>query len=343
MPRPRTTRPCWWKATEMDERDWGDIAPAADPHADNVRRASSTHPLDFFRGRNYAGQYIFSLTADEGCRELSKPPKLNGFDVSVERRPGDGARLVLTLEDRDQFDIFRALCRHLLDATADHPRGANGPGLHLVLRRLADWHNMLRRRREGLLTTEEVIGLVGELLFLRDEVMPRAGVGGGIAAWRGAHRDEQDFALGAWQIEVKTQLSTSDHRLLISSEAQLDTAGSRLLLCHQAVARAPASAGTVSLNALIENLTREFAAAGPLILEQFEAALEACRYVRHDEYDDPEWLLTDRRLFEVRDDFPRLTPAMLPLGVHAVSYSILLSACEGFAVDLDNTLAEAFA
>jgi hypothetical protein len=327
----------------MEESDWRDIAPAADPHADNVRRAATAHPLDFFRGRNHAGQYIFSLTADDGCRELPRPPKLNGIDVSMERRPGDGARLVMTLEDRDQFDIFRALCGHLLDVTADHPRGANGPGLRLVLRRLADWHNMLRRRREGLLTTEEVVGLVGELRFLRDQVIPRAGVAGSIAAWRGAHRDEQDFAIGAWQIEVKTQLSTSDHRLRISSEAQLDTVGSRLLLCHQAVARAPAAGAAISLNALIDDLTCQCIEAGVLVVEQFETALEACRYARREEYDEPEWLLTDRRLFEVRDNFPRLTPAMLPAGVHAVSYAILLSACQEFAVDLDETLARVFA
>jgi hypothetical protein len=326
----------------MEESDWRDIAPALDPQADNVRRASSTHPLDFFRGRNHAGQYIFALTADEGCRELPKPPKLNGIDISVERLLSDGARLVLTLEDRDQFDIFRALCGHLLDATADHPRGASGRGLRLVLRRLADWHNMLRRRREGLLTTEEIIGLVGELLFLRDQVMPRAGVSGGVTAWRGAHRDEQDFVLGACQIEVKTQRSTSDHRLLISSEAQLDTASSRLLLCHQTVAPSLTGDAAISLNALIDDLAREVTADGPVVLEQFETALEACRYARREEYDEPKWLLTDRRLFEVRDDFPRLTPAMLPAGVHAVSYSILLSACQSFAVDLDATLAEAF-
>lgn len=327
----------------MDERDWHDIAPASDPRVDNVRRASSTHPLDFFRGRNHAGQYIFALTADEGCRELPRPPKLNGIDVSLERRPGDGARLILTLEERDHFDIFRALCGHLLEATANHPYGANGPGLRLVLRRLADWHNMLRRRREALLTTEETIGLVGELLFLRDQVLPRAVAASSVAAWRGAHRDEQDFAIGAWQIEVKTQLSTSDHRLLISSEAQLDNAGSRLLLCHQTIARAPAGAAAVSLNALIDELMHEFTAAGLLILEQFEAALEACHYIRREEYDEPQWLLTDRRLFEVRDDFPRLTAAMLPTGVHAVSYSILLSACQRFAVDLDQMLTEVFA
>lgn len=326
----------------MDDSEWRDIAPAANPHSDNVRRASSDHPLDFFRGRNHAGQYIFALTADEGCRELPKPPKLNGINVCVELSEGDGARLVLTLEERNQFDIFRALCGHLLDATAGHARGANGHGLRFVLRRLADWHNMLRLRREGSLSTEEIIGLVGELLFLRDQVMPRADVSGSLAAWRGAHRDEQDFAIGTWQIEVKTQLSTSDHRLLISSEDQLDTAGSRLLLCHQAIARAPSGGAAISLNALIAELAGQFVAAGAPILEEFDVALESCGYVRREEYDDPEWLLTDRRMFEVRDDFPRLTAAMLPAGVHAVSYSITLSACQRFAIDGDQILAEVF-
>lgn len=325
----------------MDENDWRQIAPAADPHADNVRRASSAHPLDFFRGRNHAGQYIFSLTANDGCRDLPRSPKLNGIDVSLERRPEDGARLILTLDERAQFDIFRALCGHLLDATAGFQLGANGAGLQLVLRRLADWHNMLRRRREGLLATEEIIGLIGELLFLRDQIMPRAGVAQSVAAWRGAHRDKQDFAIGAWQIEVKTQLSTSDQRLLISSEAQLGTAGSRLFVCHQAIARAPAGAA-LSLNALVDGLTHQCAEAGQVILEEFETGMEACRYARREEYDEPAWLLTDRRLFEVRDDFPRLTPAMLPAGVHDVSYAILLAACQPFAVDLDETLAKVF-
>lgn len=326
----------------MDESDWRDIAPAAGSGADNVRRVVVSHPLDFFRGRNHAGQFIFSLAADSGGRDLPRPPKLHGIDVSVERLQGDGARLILTLEDRDQFDIFRALCGHLLEATANHPRGANGAGLRLVLQRLVDWHNMLRRRREGLLTTEKIIGLVGELLFLRDQIIPHADITGALTAWRGAHGDEQDFAIGFWQIEVKTQLSTSDQRLLISSEAQLDTAGSRLLLCHQTVARSP-GANAVSLNALVEELRRQAMEAGQPILDQLEEALEACGYVRREEYDESAWLLTDRRLFDVRDDFPRLVPAMLPAGVHMVSYAIRLSACQDFAINLDVTMAEVFA
>lgn len=321
----------------MEKDDWIDIAPAAGPQADNVRRADASHPLDFFRGRDFAGRYIFSLMAD-GCGDLPEPPKLNGIDVGVERQPPDSARLVLTLHDRGQFDIFRALSDHLLMATATQARGANAIGLRLVLRRLADWHELLRRRRDDLLSTPEVIGLTGELIFLRDEILPRTSAGDAIAAWRGAHRDEQDFAIGRWQMEVKTQLSTADQRLIIASEAQLDANGSRLLLCHQCIAATPATADSFTLNNLVEALKTGLADFGVPTMEAFEASLEAWGYVRRPEYDQPSWLLTDRRLFEVREGFPRITPAMLPVGVHHVSYQVLLRACEPFAVDLRTTM-----
>lgn len=327
----------------MHSDDWKSIAPAPAPSADNVRRADTSHPLDFFRGRDFAGHYIFSLAADSGCRDLPEPPKLNGIEVALERRVPDGARLVLTLQDRVQFDIFRALCDHLLGATAGEARGANAVGLRLVLRRLADWHDMLRRRRDDLLSVPERIGLTGELLFLRDMILPRMSAADAVATWRGAHRDEQDFAIGDWQFEIKTQLSTADQRLIIASEAQLETAGSRLLLCHQGIAASRTTPSSFTLTSLVTCLAAVFTDAGSAVATTYEAALEAWGYTPKDEYDQTAWMLTDRRLFEVREGFPRITPAMLPSGVQRVSYEVLLRSCDPFAVDLGQTMSSVFA
>ena len=326
----------------MEADDWQDITPAPGPAADNVRRADVGHPLDFFRGRDFAGRYIFSLTAESGCRDLPDPPKLNGIDVALERAGADSARLVLTLQDREHFDIFRALCDHLLRSTAGHPHGANANGLQLVLRRLADWHEMLRRRRDDLLRMPERIGLGGELLFLRDIIVPRMAPAMAAASWRGGHRDEQDFAVGHWQFEIKTQLSTADQRLIIASEAQLDTAGSQLLLCHQGLAASPPAGDAFTLNSLVASLADTFAAAGPAAKDVFDLGLEAWGYAEHETYDQPSWVLTDRLLFEVREGFPRIIPAMLPSGVQRVSYEVLLRACGPFAVDLAQTIEKVF-
>ncbi len=327
----------------METDDWNNIAPAGDPHSDNVRRADPTHPLDFFRGRDFAGRYLLSLTAAANCQTLPGAPKLNGIEVRVERHPPAGARLVLTLEDPGQFDIFRALCGHLLRATSDQPKGGNALGLRLVLRRLRDWHDLLRRRRDSLLSGPEAIGLAGELLFLRDQILPRMPTTEAALAWRGAHREEQDFALGHWQIEVKTQLSTSDQRLLIASEAQLDTPSGQLLLCHQCLAAAPATAiGAFNLNSLAAEIGRRLADIGDLAERTLETALEAWGYTRHPDYDETSWVMTHRQLFEVTGGFPRIVPSMLPSGVRRVSYEVSLNECEPFAIDVEAAMRRVF-
>lgn len=322
--------------------DWSSIAPAAVPTADNVRRADVLHPLDFYRGRDFAGRYLFSLIADNDCRELPDPPKLNGIDVVLERVGADGARLLLTLSDQKNFEIFRDLCGHLLRATERLGRGANASGLRLVLRRLADWHEMMRRRRDDLLSVREQIGLIGELLFLKDIMLPRSLPAAAVASWRGGYGDEQDFVVGNWQFEVKTQSSTADQRFLISSEAQLDTGTSNLILCYQRIAASPARSDSLTLNGLVLDLSEKFLSAGAGTGETFNEGLDAWGYGPRVEYDQPEWMLIDRKFFEVRDGFPRIVPAILPLGVQNVSYEVVVHACEPFAIDVEDTLERVF-
>jgi len=63
-------------------------------------------------------------------------------------------------------------------------------------------------RRDQILTRQQIIGLIGELLFLRDIIMQAIGNRGDFC-WRGPFGDEQDFVYGEWIFEVKTQLSTA--------------------------------------------------------------------------------------------------------------------------------------
>jgi hypothetical protein len=325
----------------MEADDWRTIAASTNPSVDNVRRAAAAHPLDFFRGRDFAGRYLLSLAASSGAADLPERPRLNGIRVAVEQTAPDAARLVLTLEDQSQFDIFRALAAHLLDATAGLPRGANGDGIRLVLQRLRDWHNLLRRGLENTLSQAEVLGLTGELLFLRDEILPRATPDAALPAWRSL-RDEQDFAFGGWLIEVKTQMSTADQRVRISSAQQLDTTSGRILLCHQTVAPCGADAeGAVTLNSIVAEIYGLIGSSGDAV-QAFEAVLSGWPYLNRPEYDRPVVLPTQRRLFEVREGFPRIVPSMIPGGLEKISYEIPVAQLIPFAVDQATVLDSVF-
>ncbi|WP_369408059.1 PD-(D/E)XK motif protein, partial [Pseudomonas sp. SWRI111] len=81
---------------------------------------------------------------------------------------------------------------------------------------------MLSHRAGRLLSKSERIGLIGELLFLRDVLSDRVGWNAAIKCWNGPGGHEQDFVVAGSIFEVKTQVVTADRRIRISSEDQLD-------------------------------------------------------------------------------------------------------------------------
>ena len=68
----------------------------------------------------------------------------------------------------------------------------------------------------------------------------------------------------------------------------------------------------------------------------FEELLVAAGFDWTDDYSDRWWLVGKESLFEVVEEFPRITPGIVPAGVDDVRYTLVLSQCEGFRVDRSN-------
>jgi Putative PD-(D/E)XK family member, (DUF4420) len=322
---------------------WSEITASTHPGLDNVRRVEMRYPLDFRRGKDFHGRYIFILEGSCDRTGLPPPPKLGAIEVSTIFDAAVGTcRLVLTLLDPAYLEIFRVLCHDLLTSTAGLPRGDNGTGLIFVLNRLLEWQELLKRRREQVLTSQQIVGLIGELLFLRDCVLPVLGVDSA-DVWRGSFGDEQDFVVGKWIIEVKTQLSTSDQRIFISSEAQLDTSSGSILLCHQTLG--PSSANdpnSRSLNDVVDEIVTLLGPAGSPAVLTFELALMKANYTKRPEYDEKRWALASRQMFWVKHGFPRITAASLAQGIERVTYQIRVEACQPFEIGIDTAMEQVF-
>ena len=296
----------------------------------NVLRADATHPMDFRIGRDAAGRFAFQLDADGAAPDAGSVESPAGMDVVFDEADDGVLRLTLLLHDPEDFAIFRVLCGDLLDVT--RPLGANNTGkaLRMLLGRLGHWQQVLARRRSRRLSRQEEIGLFGELLFLRDVLSIRMGFATAIGAWRGPYGDEQDFALPSALVEVKTQGASSDARLMVSSENQLDTSSGPIFLCRQRIAMAPASAGE-SLDALVSQLlatTADLSAANV----RFRTGLDAAGWTDKAGYDQC-WSVTDRTFFCITDGFPRIVPTDLLPGVSRVRYQVSIADCLPFSVN----------
>ncbi|WP_322965641.1 PD-(D/E)XK motif protein [Sphingomonas fuzhouensis] len=310
--------------------EWEMIAPPRDATVLNVLRADPAHPLDFRIGRDARGRFVFQLDA------LRVPPKAGsvespaGMDVAVDDA-GDGVvRLTLLLHDAEDFAIFRVLCGDLLEVT--RPLGADDAGraMGMLLGRLGHWQQVLARRRSGRLSRQEEMGLLGELLFLRDVLPPRIGMAAGVASWRGPYGEEQDFAVAGSIIEVKTQGASSDARIMVSSEDQLDTSQCPVLLCRQCIMAAAGDAGD-SLDDVVAGLLAATAQA-PAANARLRGGLDAAGWAEGVGY-DARWSLVERSWYHVGDGFPRIVRSDLLPGVSRVRYQVAVADCLPFRID----------
>ena len=319
----------------MTDKDdpWREIKIPRKDNTLNVRRADVEHSLDYWFARDLQGRYVLCFDSGAEVPALSSVPKPAGIEVNALAFGEAGCRLVLTLLETEQFDIFRALCLDLMRSTAELSRNESGAGLSITLKRLRRWQSLLEKARQDLLTTSKITGLVGELLVLRDLLLPRMNTFDAVQSWRGPYGDEQDFLMAGSIIEVKTQLSTSDRYLPVSSEEQLDTTSGPILICHQTLdVPADEAGGAVSLNGLVSSLADPMATSDHAAADLFQTALLEAGYRRRDEYGRPYWLLNGRSFYEVRDGFPRITAGMISGGIDRVRYRIAVQACAEFEI-----------
>ena len=310
---------------------WDEISPSDDPETIHLRRADADHPLDLFRGKDHQGNYIFSFKGQFAPHEPAELPKLATLAITLEHRGAELWEFSIRLLEKSHVDIFRALCADLMTATDRLSRNDDRAGVDIMLARLRRWQELLKVRRDKRLSGSQVIGLFGELLLLRDTFLTNLPPLEAVGAWRGPHGDEQDFLFGDWLVELKTQLSSADSKLQISSENQLDSTSGQILVCHQKLgieSREAESART--LNSLVTEVDAQLAGSDIGARDRFLATLIEYGYANLPDYDADVWVLNERSYFKVEDSFPRITSADLPAGVEAVQYSIKLESCEGF-------------
>lgn len=312
--------------------DWESVTAPRDAAVLNVLRADPTHALDFRIGRDVRGRFAFQLDATGAPPEAGAVESPAGMDVVIDNI-GDGiVRLTLLLHDAEDFAIFRVLCGDLLEVTRPLAAGEAGRAMRMLLGRLGHWQQVLARRRVGRLSRQEEMGLLGELLLLRDILAARIGLSAGIAAWRGPYGDEQDFAVAGAIVEVKTQGASSDARFMVSSEDQLDATAGPVLVCRQCLSTASDGAGD-SLDDVAAGLVAATTHL-PAANARLRCGLDAAGWAEGMGYEG-RWSLSERSWYRVADGFPCIVRSDLRPGVSRVRYQVAVADCVPFLIDED--------
>ena len=310
---------------------WRDIA-AAHSSQINARRVTQATPWGLYWAVDADRNVLLILQHGGTIRRSRRLPRLRG--LRVEAQPADGGtdqRIVIRLTDPEQRDIFLRFCRDIVDATA--LAQTEEQAVERFLARTWRWHRLLQGGRDKRLGDDEQRGLIGELVVLERHLLPALDPLDAVRCWTGPLDAPHDFEISRIHVEAKARGSATP-RVLISSEHQLESGNAERLFLHVTEVTTAAEGGQDALTVTdIATRIRDVLAGGDMAaVDMFEERLAAVGFDWTDDYSDMSWVVGQEALYEVREGFPRITPAVVPRGVANVKYMIALPDCEGFRV-----------
>ena len=248
--------------------------------------------------------------------ESKIPPSSRSVEIRQRRRRDGKFSLTLTLLCAEESAVFTEMCRDLLTFAEARDESS---ALKKFWQRYAHWQKLFAAATNDLLSDERQRGLIGELIFLREQLQNGREPLEAVDGWVGALKEPQDFSYGEMWHEVKTVMEQAE-KIRVASLEQLSLARRGELVVYRL---AKASADGFTLNSLVKNLS-ELLGKRLVAAQKFEALLFAAGYVRRTEYGEKFYRLAETMRFVVDEKFPRLTRDNLPPAIVEASYSLSL-------------------
>ncbi len=259
--------------------------------------------------------------------------ELEGLELELEQVEVDGAASrCLSLASREKrfdelfFPIVGYLAEHLNKL---HPEENN---LAAVEKMIQEWVAFFKEKVERG-SKEAILGLIGELLALRDVISLENAEA---QFWQGPAGGIQDFRFPHDRLEVKvlgTRTGPRTHKISGIQQLVIPDDGNLFLLSHRITLGSQGDHSIHELVAEVSSLPLFTSAAGK---KHFQESLKAVGYSEDlvDKYS--RFDLVDSILYQVTEEFPRLTPSMVTADsrVMDIRYSIDLSGLEDSEVDL---------
>ena len=282
------------------------------------KRIGDNQDLSLYVGKDENGNYAFEF------RGKYTPERIMGSDViSVQQTEnGDIYMLLFSLENDELLEYFCIFCQDLLDSTIGIKD--DDAAYKTLCSRYFSWKKLFKPH-SGKLSDSEIVGLIGELLFLQDHMIPEWGVSKAVNSWMGPEKTHKDFSTEEKWYEIKT-ISSGKDSVKISSLEQLDGDVEGYLAIYCLEKMSPSFCG-IKLNPLVMSLLNKMSADNR---ELFLSKLNLYDYDFSPEYDNFVYSLVGFSLYEVKDDFPRLCRKSIPTPLTKVQYEIILSEIEEY-------------
>ncbi len=203
-----------------------------------------------------------------------------------------------------------------------------------IIDSIAKWKKLFDKIKSTLLTEEQQKGLIGELMFINESLEHGVQNETIIENWFGPDYYNKDFIINNKGFEIKT--TTQDRPTIkISSEQQLDKQDLGMLYLIQYNLEETKSNG-FTLPELINKVRVEFSA-NYILKSKFDEKLIQIGFNDDDSAKyETKYKLIEKNIYNVNDDFPKITKSILPKGIFNSIYNIETLVLDKFKIETLN-------
>ena len=288
----------------------------------SYRYYDASHPLNFFVGVDEQNRKTVVLI------NPSKPDKVkktSAIDVETVKTNDGQYRLSFHLNDNAMEGIFFKFCDDLVEST--RVISDESIGMSLVCKRYNLWKRLFYKLRRPVLTENEQMGLIGELLFLKDDMLKIHESHNAILSWSGCDKTHKDFSIGDEWYEIKSSL-VNKLTIKISSLEQLDSDKRGTLVVYEFEKMSEEYNG-ITLNTVVNDVLS-------LVDEEDEEKLleklQAAGYEVSEEYDKCCFRNVSKHYYDVNDKFPKISSKDVPPSIVELKYEILKKDLASFLI-----------
>lgn len=288
--------------------------------------------LHLFKDKN--GYYHLAIEASDLQPKDIDDPGVNGLQVKVvdyRFQGGSTTRFIdLTCSIAGYIEEFTEIVREISKAIlVDKEQPVNA-----VNQRINNWISFWANQRKEVLSEEDQIGLICELLFLKKLCALNSDKA--LSSWTGPLGEKHDFNFINWNFEVKgTRRKGRAHT--VNGIEQLQSAYNKKLgfVSFMVSTGRDEKDNTINLPRLIEKIIHDYLKGKPNLVVRFNELLAGYGYnpIHRNEYINFNVEVNNAAFYEVDDNFPKLTINMLkePLDnrVSKVRYEISLEGIAG--------------
>ncbi len=277
-------------------------------------RVDPTHVLELHIGLDDKGRKAIEL------RYPFVPRKIVGTSaIEVNQYKKEKYNTVrFSLCDEEISGLFYKFCEDLIEQTKDITEESTG--YQAIVNRFFQWKKMFVSSKKQFLTEPEIMGLIGELLFLKNDLSERIGTTNALRSWSGQELTHKDFSFENRWFEAKA-ISRGALSVRISSIEQLTSENEGELVVHTLEKMSPAYNG-INLNKLVLETREIFSTDEEKDNFMSKVALQGYEY--NNRYDDFVYEIVSFKRYKVDEAFPKLTKSKLPVAITKASYELSL-------------------